>query len=318
MKKGSQKQSTSAPALPLQTKSKENKTPKKKDEIDPEFAEFLEIHSKKQSAKAIWDNDGIDGLAPKSAGESTAPNDVQDDKVAHKKELSDLEVMFSCCYKTMCWTLFFLQYLKAKVVASDGDGQKPSVKPAAPAKKEKIIKEFFTLKARGFACQIKKKDVREFFSPLKPDSIRLPPKVKGVAYIGFASEKEFKKALDKHRSFYGKKLSVFLFSIPVDCQIFYTWTGGHRICVAKYEKKNEISKTSAKKEAWIQQESDMKKEESVAESGRIFIRNLPYSVSEEELEALFKPFGPLAEVHVPIDKHSRKIKVSYLCLKWNE
>ena len=86
---------------------------------------------------------------------------------------------------------------------------------------------------------------------------------------------------------------------------------GHRICVAKYENKFkpvETNKTSGKKEAWIQQETDMKKEETVAESGRIFIRNLSYTVTEEELEALFKPFGPLAEIHLPIDKHSRRIK----------
>ena len=83
--------------------------------------------------------------------------------------------------------------------------------------------------------------------------------------------------------------------------------------MAKYEQKSQptAGKTAAKKDAWIQQESDMKKEESVAESGRIFIRNLSYSVNEEELEGLFTPFGPLAEIHLPIDKHSRKIKVGF-------
>ena len=56
----------------------------------------------------------------------------------------------------------------------------------------------------------------------------------------------------------------------------------------------------------------MKKEETIAESGRIFIRNLSYSTNEGELEALFAPFGAIAEIHLPIDKHSRKIKVNYL------
>ena len=69
-------------------------------------------------------------------------------------------------------------------------------------------------------------------------------------------------------------------------------------------------KEKGKKDAWIQQEDDLKKEETVAESGRLFIRNLSYSVTEDELEALFTPFGPLAEIHLPIDKHSRKVKVS--------
>jgi len=56
----------------------------------------------------------------------------------------------------------------------------------------------------------------------------------------------------------------------------------------------------------------LKKEETIAESGRIFIRNLSYSTNEGELEALFSPFGALAEIHLPIDKHSRKIKVKFL------
>lgn len=87
---------------------------------------------------------------------------------------------------------------------------------------------------------------------------------------------------------------------------------GNRINVSKYEKKNSLEENpqvKSKKEAWLRQENDMKKEETVAESGRIFIRNLAYSVNEEELETLFASYGPLAEIHLPIDKHSRKIKV---------
>ena len=52
----------------------------------------------------------------------------------------------------------------------------------------------------------------------------------------------------------------------------------------------------------------LKKEETIAESGRIFIRNLPYSTNEDELQALFSPFGPIAEIHLPVDKYSRKVK----------
>lgn len=87
---------------------------------------------------------------------------------------------------------------------------------------------------------------------------------------------------------------------------------GHRITVAKYEKKinpQDNPEIVSKREAWTRQENDIKKEETIAESGRIFIRNLAYSVTEEDLEALFSPYGPLAETHLPIDKHSRKIKV---------
>lgn len=64
-----------------------------------------------------------------------------------------------------------------------------------------------------------------------------------------------------------------------------------------------------KNPVWVQQEAEIAKEENVGESGRIFIRNLPYDVTEEEIQALFSPFGKIAEIHLPIDKHSRKVKV---------
>lgn len=107
-------------------------------------------------------------------------------------------------------------------------------------------------------------------------------------------------------------LSILIF-IP-----FIFLKAGHRISVVKSEKKtslNEDPQIQKKNEAWVRQENDMKKEETVAESGRIFIRNLAYTVTEEDLEALFSRYGPLAETHLPIDKYSRKIKVSLSRLK---
>lgn len=52
----------------------------------------------------------------------------------------------------------------------------------------------------------------------------------------------------------------------------------------------------------------MKNEENIGESGRIFIRNLAYSLTEEEIQNLFTKFGPLAEVILPIDRISRQLK----------
>lgn len=45
---------------------------------------------------------------------------------------------------------------------------------------------------------------------------------------------------------------------------------------------------------------------NVAETGRLFVRNLPYSVKEEELDELFEPFGKLAEVHLVLDASTKK------------
>lgn len=104
--------------------------------------------------------------------------------------------------------VFVVQYLKSKVVL----GEEATSKPAKLSlKSEKIPKEYMHLKVKGFSCQVKKKDVKEFFAPLKLDSIRLPPKVKGVAYVGFSSERDLNKALNKHRSFHGNAIFSIIF-----------------------------------------------------------------------------------------------------------
>ncbi|KXT00896.1 hypothetical protein AC578_5689, partial [Pseudocercospora eumusae] len=48
--------------------------------------------------------------------------------------------------------------------------------------------------------------------------------------------------------------------------------------------------------------------ESVRTTMRLFVRNLPYDVQREDLEAEFEPFGNLEEVHIPLDKKSGSAK----------
>ena len=49
-------------------------------------------------------------------------------------------------------------------------------------------------------------------------------------------------------------------------------------------------------------------ESDVEDSGRLFVRNLSYTVTEEDLNELFSAFGELAEIHIPLDKETRKCK----------
>ncbi|KAL0398082.1 UNVERIFIED_CONTAM: putative RNA-binding protein 19 [Sesamum radiatum] len=50
------------------------------------------------------------------------------------------------------------------------------------------------------------------------------------------------------------------------------------------------------------------KNEEVLESGRLFIRNLPYTATEEELEEHFSKYGTISQVHIVIDKDTRRSK----------
>jgi multiple RNA-binding domain-containing protein 1 len=48
--------------------------------------------------------------------------------------------------------------------------------------------------------------------------------------------------------------------------------------------------------------------ELIAENGRLFVRNLSYSCTEEDLTRLFEVFGPLTQVHMPIARETKKPK----------
>ena len=47
---------------------------------------------------------------------------------------------------------------------------------------------------------------------------------------------------------------------------------------------------------------------ALAESGRLFVRNLAYACKEDHLRQLFSKFGPLSEVQIPIDRETKKSK----------
>ncbi|XP_060191677.1 uncharacterized protein LOC132621427 isoform X2 [Lycium barbarum] len=49
------------------------------------------------------------------------------------------------------------------------------------------------------------------------------------------------------------------------------------------------------------------KEEDL-ESGRLFVRNLPYTTTEEELEEYFRAFGNVSQVHIVVDKDTKRSK----------
>ncbi|KAL2609507.1 hypothetical protein R1flu_028080 [Riccia fluitans] len=53
---------------------------------------------------------------------------------------------------------------------------------------------------------------------------------------------------------------------------------------------------------------DAQEQESVAETGRLFVRNLPYTASQEDLTEIFSKFGQLSEVHLVLDKATKRSK----------
>ncbi|KAH9741641.1 nucleotide binding [Citrus sinensis] len=49
-------------------------------------------------------------------------------------------------------------------------------------------------------------------------------------------------------------------------------------------------------------------QQEVLESGRLFVRNLPYTATEDELREHFSKFGNVSEVHIVVDKDTKRSK----------
>ncbi|ROL50773.1 putative RNA-binding protein 19 [Anabarilius grahami] len=173
----------------------------------------------------------------------------------------------------------------------DKTSSKNSTKPAAQNMMEPSTE--FTVKLRGAPFSIKEQQVREFMMPLKPVAIRFGKngdrRHSGYVYVDLQSEAEVERALRLHRDY----------------------MGGHYIEVFRANNLKNYRKSvkESKKEInFVSELRDDEEEEDVAESGRLFVRNLPYTCTEEDLKEVFIKLGPLSEMHFPIDSLTKKPK----------
>ncbi|XP_001949363.1 probable RNA-binding protein 19 isoform X1 [Acyrthosiphon pisum] len=250
----------------IQTEPKTKKKSKLKSEVeeklkqhlsDPMFTEFLEAHGQEKILKDLNNEDKTE--------ESSTQKEIDEEptnKIANAN-ISDFE------------------YLKIK------SGKKSE---ADILDNPGIKTEYHTIVVRGLPYKVKKAMLKEFFKPLKLDSIRLPPKIKGVAYIGFKNKCDAEQCLIKNKSFLnGKRVLLYPMKNEAD----------------DLEENNNLNKRNPD---WQKQTDSLIHEESIAESGRIFVRNLPFITTEEELQTVFEKYGPVTEVIIPIDKISRQVK----------
>lgn len=92
--------------------------------------------------------------------------------------------------------------------------------------------KLFTVKLQGLAYNHKKKDIKQFFRPLKAKSVRVPAKIKGIAYVGFKTEQHRRKALLKNKSFLGINCNYESFILRnfllVLCIFIFRWEANIR------------------------------------------------------------------------------------------
>jgi multiple RNA-binding domain-containing protein 1 len=61
-------------------------------------------------------------------------------------------------------------------------------------------------------------------------------------------------------------------------------------------------------ESYRENENEEISADIIADTGRIMARNLAYSCTQEDLEELFKPFGLIVEIHIPISRETKNSK----------
>ncbi|XP_015682553.1 probable RNA-binding protein 19 [Protobothrops mucrosquamatus] len=149
----------------------------------------------------------------------------------------------------------------------------------------------FTVKMRGAPFNVTEQNVKEFFVPLRPLAIRIVRNAHGnktgYVFVDFNTEEELQKALKRNREYMGGRY-IELFPEERGAQAKPPEKGSGQV--------------------WQRAKKDDEEEEDLSESGRLFVRNLPYTCTEEELEATFSKYGPVSEIHFPMDGLTKRPK----------
>lgn len=330
------------PPVQIETKMKKKKKtvdPLKKIEEDQGFKEFLSVHQNRSQAPT-WANDTAqqqNDLSSKKKSQKDSKNkceshsddylnfdsDKSEDEEQEEEQLSEDEE-----YDEEAG-LSDMEYLRSKVADTkntmgeqendEGDGNDScgitdsayesgdrenmaktgsASKDHKPGKSKKASKSemepttAFTVKLRGVPFNVKEQQIREFMTPLKPVAIRIGKNESGnrtgYAYIDLRSEEEVQKALKKNKDYIGGRY-IEVFSIDAT---------GHKEKRKPKEIDRHFTRTLKENE----------EEEDVSESGRLFIRNLPYTCTEDDVKELFSNHGPLSDVLFPIDTLTKKPK----------
>ncbi|XP_026200086.1 probable RNA-binding protein 19 [Anabas testudineus] len=180
---------------------------------------------------------------------------------------------------------------KTKTSISSEDKNQSKAKKTGQQETESTTE--FTVKLRGAPFNVKEQQIREFMTPLKPAAIRIGRNESGnrtgYVYVDLRSEEEVNKALKKNKDYIGGRyIEVFRVDAGVKDK--------------RHKKDKELDKNFTRK---LKEDEEM---EDVAESGRLFVRNLPYTCTEEDIKELFSKHGPLSEILFPIDNLTKKPK----------
>lgn len=173
----------------------------------------------------------------------------------------------------------------------------PATVPLPEEEEKKPKGPRYLIKISGIPYSSKERDIRQFFSPIPIVHCRLIHNRKtnalsGVCWIEVENETDMNKAMQKHKTV-----------------LTIEKTGEHRYLELTSSIKN---KDLLKKPTDNQHKKPLKIyqpiNESIGETGELFVRNLSYRTTEQDLEQLFSPFGQITTINMPIDSLTKQPK----------
>lgn len=178
-------------------------------------------------------------------------------------------------------------------VDADEDGDGAGAAAEGEEKKNTIAdrakRGIVTIRMRGLPFSATEEDVLKFFKPMVPLDIRLTEnregKPSGRCFVDFPLQEQG-KALAYNRDHMGERYIEVTPDEDDDRE-------EPAPVVIKPPRKFPMMDPS---------------ENTIAENGRIFVRNLAYACTEDDLRELMEKFGPVSEIFIPIDTQTKKSK----------
>ncbi|KAL0244500.1 hypothetical protein GEMRC1_008584 [Eukaryota sp. GEM-RC1] len=146
-------------------------------------------------------------------------------------------------------------------------------------------------------------------------------KSRRFGFIGFSSESDASSAVDQmNGTFMGMaKVNVDFARPRGDSELPRPWSKytkekESRMRTAssdeplKKKKKKSQDTDSLRREIWNKQQSSDNVVEQIADSGKLFVRNLPYSLTDDQFRQLFEKYGEISSIDLPFDSALSSIR----------
>ncbi|VDM47055.1 unnamed protein product [Toxocara canis] len=145
---------------------------------------------------------------------------------------------------------------------------------------------------KDLPASIKQKSLKEWLSPIRVKGIKIARSAKeALAFVTFTQRSDVKKALQRNDQF----------------------IGGSKVRIIRVPGSEEASADATEAEHADNLYEDRQAENititnAILETGRLFIRNLPYSCTEDDLRFLLKRFGEISDLQMIINKKTGACK----------